>query len=341
MTDVIVLGAGPAGCTAAKILAESGRQVLLIERCALPRYKSCSGVLIAKTLELVRRYFGEDVPRSAQCTPTDNRGMIFTDDRGGEYRFEQPGLNVWRGPFDGWLAEKAVSCGAKVREKISAVSCAAQPDSIAVTLSGTETYTETARYVLNCEGVSGSLRRKQCGDVEHIVTFQTFNQGRIDLDPHYFYAYLQPELSEYDAWFNVKDDLMILGVAVKEAERIPHFYRRFLAYMEERHGLRIERQTKAEKWLMPRVLPGCPVVYGSGRLLYAGEAAGFLNPMGEGISAAMESGFHAANAVLRHFDDPEAALEDYRRETADLKIYMERQWRFVASMAGTFTEMKG
>lgn len=341
MTDVIVLGAGPAGCTAAKTLAENGRRVLLVERCALPRYKSCSGVLISKTLELVRRYFGEDVPLSARCTPVDNRGMVFTDDRGREYRFEQPGLNVWRGPFDHWLAKRAEACGAELREGTSAVSCAAGPDCVTVTMHGAETYTETARYALNCEGVTGSLRRKQFGDTENITTFQTFNRGSINLDPHYFYAYLQPELSEYDAWFNVKDDLLILGVAVREAGRIPHFYRRFLTYMGERHGLRIERQTKAEKWLMPRVLPGCPVVYGDGRLLYAGETAGFLNPMGEGISAAMESGFHAANAILRYFENPEAVLEDYRQGTAELKTYMERQWRFVAGMAGTFAEMRG
>ena len=33
MYDVIVIGAGPAGCTAARTLAERGRRVLLVERC--------------------------------------------------------------------------------------------------------------------------------------------------------------------------------------------------------------------------------------------------------------------------------------------------------------------
>lgn len=107
MYDVIVVGAGPAGCTAAKALAEKGHKVLLVEKFKLPRYKSCSGVLIKKSMELMRTYFGEDVPESAMCTPTENRGMIFTDDKGKEYRFEQEGLNVWRSHFDGWLAGKA------------------------------------------------------------------------------------------------------------------------------------------------------------------------------------------------------------------------------------------
>ena len=80
----------------------------------MPRYKSCSGVLIKKSMELVKSYFGEDVPESAMCTPTENKGMIFTNDAGKEYRFEQEGLNVWRSHFDGCLAGKAKESGVEV-----------------------------------------------------------------------------------------------------------------------------------------------------------------------------------------------------------------------------------
>ncbi len=46
MYDVIMVGAGTAGCTASKVLAEKGYKVLLAEKFKMPRYKSCSGVLI-------------------------------------------------------------------------------------------------------------------------------------------------------------------------------------------------------------------------------------------------------------------------------------------------------
>lgn len=341
MYDVIVIGAGPAGCTAAKALAEQEKSVLLIEKFRMPRYKSCSGILIKKSMELVKSYFGEAVPESALCTPKENRGMIFTDDKGKEYRFEQEGLNVWRSGFDGWLAEKAGESGVEIRDGVAALSCKEQDGMVEVSLHGEKTYTEKARYVIDCEGVVGTLKRRIVGqstakDYGYITTFQTFNEGSIALDPHYFYAYLQPELSEYDAWFNVKDDLLVLGVSVKDRNRIAQYYERFFAYMVERHHLRIDRQAKEEKWLMPRIHPGCPVDHGIGRILFAGEIAGFLNPMGEGISAGMESGHCAACAVVRYFDDPAAVREAYRNGTDNLKSYMQRQWSLVGGMADTF-----
>ncbi len=158
------------------------------------------------------------------------------------------------------------------------------------------------------------LRKK-----DFITTFQTFNQGTIQLDPHYFYAYLQPELSEYDAWFNVKDEMLVLGVSVKDTRRLEHFYQRFISYMETHHGLQTEQQAKSEKWLTPHIRPGCPITYGRSRVLFAGEIAGFLNPMDGGISAGMESVYCAALAIVNHFDSLDMIYADYQQDTQQLK----------------------
>ena len=95
--------------------------------------------------------------------------------------------------------------------------------------------------------------------------------------------------------------------------------------MREHHRLHIEKQIKTDRWLMPHILPGCNIDYGVGRVLFAGEIAGFLNPMGEGISAGMESGYCAAHAIMNHFDALDMIYSEYQQNTQHLKSFMERQ----------------
>ena len=68
--------------------------------------------------------------------------------------------------------------------------------------------------------------------------------------------------------------------------------------------------------------PGCSVTYGQGRVLFAGEIAEFLNPMGEGISAGMESGYCVAQAIANHFD----ALNMIYRLPLDLLHHARMEW---------------
>lgn len=338
MYDVIVAGAGPAGSAAAKTLADRGLRVLLAERAALPRYKSCSGMLIQKALRLTESCFGRPVPPSVACAPAENHGMILTDAHGREYAFPQMGLNVWRSSYDAWLAGLAAESGAELRPACAVLSARCREESVTVTFR--DGRREEARYVVSCGGAADGLRLRLQGHAPPAVrTYQVFYEGQIRLDPHYFYAWLAPELSDYDAWFNVKDHLLVLGVSAMDHRRLPDFHRRFLAELRDRHGLELGRARREDSWLMPRVRPGCPLDLGAGRVLFAGESAGFLNPMGEGVSGAIESGRAAALALSAHLEDPPAALEAYRAGTEALHAYMKRQWRLTAALSERFREM--
>ena len=339
--DIIIVGAGPTGATCAKILAENSFSVLVVEKCKLPRYKSCSGMIIAKTVGLVKEYFSTEIPDSVKCTPYDNYGMVFVNDEGKEYKFEQRGLNVWRSEFDNFLLSKAIEKGAELIDGASVISCVNLDDCVEVTFSDKGIGKKRAKYIIDCEGAMGSVKRSilNC-DKDYIITYQAFYEGNIKLDPHYFYAYLQPQFSEYDAWFNVKDDMLVLGVAVEDISKIKEYNDNFIRYMQEKHDLIIYKKLKEEKWIMPRVCPNYNMDYGIGRVLFAGEVAGFLNPMGEGISCGMESGYYCAKAVIDNFQDSQKVLTAYQHNTSNLKAYMQRQWHLVSIMSKRFSDMR-
>lgn len=341
MYDIIVIGAGPSGSTAAKFLAEAGYSVLILERMNFPRYKSCSGCLIKKSMDLVKQYYAMNVPEEVTCSPAENKGMFFIDDKGKVYDFSQPGMNVWRSSFDHWLAKQAVKKGAILWDNAPVLDCNDNSEFVSVTVGGKHKQQLQAKYVIDCEGITGTIKTKILGrKTPHVTTYQTFNIGSIDLDPHYFYAYLQPELSEYDAWFNIKDDMLVLGVTVKNPQNVHKYYNAFIDYMKFQHNLTITQQVKEDKWLLPHILPGCPIDYGKGRIFFAGEIAGWLNPMGEGISCGMQSAYHLANALINNFEDPEAIEHAYRKNSTNLHEYMIQQWSLTGSLATTFKEMK-
>lgn len=339
MYDLIVVGAGPAGAAAAKFAAEADLKVLLLEKMKMPREKSCSGFLIQKSVQFIRRHYGE-MPENVFCRPENTGGFILTNDGGEEFRFESPGLNIWRGAFDGWLAKKAEEAGADIRDESFVKNIENTGDTVNVCLNDGAVF--QAKYAVLCEGAAGNLKSKITGRKERkIITYQTFCRGSIRLDPKFFYAYLQAEFSEYDAWINFKDEFIIFGVAVENAENIQLCHRKFTSFLKAEHGLRIDEIVKEEKWLMPKILPECRTDIGCGRILFAGEAAGFLNPMGEGISSAFLTGKAAACAVKTATDEktaPERLAELYEKRIEDERRYMIRQWKLTGSLSGRFAQ---
>ncbi|AJQ25611.1 NAD(P)/FAD-dependent oxidoreductase [Pelosinus fermentans] len=342
MYDVIVIGAGPAGCMAAKRLARTGYKVLLVEKMQVPREKSCSGILIERSIDLVESEFGK-IPDTVLCSPSITKGIIIYNEENLSFKFESKGLNIWRSAFDHWLTLQVIDNGVEFRPSTLALSCEEKEKYVAVHLKGDTKYYENAKAVIVCDG-AGSVIKKSLLNVlsRNIITYQTFCKGTIDLDDKFFHAFLHSQFSEHDAWVNVKDDFLIFGVCVKDVNKIESYYAQFLSFLISTYNAKIQSCSKKERWIIPEVETDCPLDLGRGRVLFAGESANFLNPMGEGVSSALVSGCAASEAIKQIYVqgkdiDGQALLSVYEKNILQEKERMIRQWDLLAGISPKFS----
>ena len=107
--DVVIVGGGPSGATAACDLAKAGFKVLLLDRAG--RIKPCGGAVPPRLLE------DFDVPQSLLVARARSARMIAPSDRKVDMPVGEIGYvgMVDRDVFDEWLRERASRAGARRR----------------------------------------------------------------------------------------------------------------------------------------------------------------------------------------------------------------------------------
>ncbi|MEU4793176.1 geranylgeranyl reductase family protein [Micromonospora tulbaghiae] len=300
--DLVVVGGGPAGLSAAHAAARAGVRTLVVERATHPRYKTCGGGLIGASLaEIDDRVEVPAHDRVDRVTFTRDGRRAFTR------RHPAPLVTmIRREEFDDRLRAAAVTAGAQVREGVAVRAIEQDPDEVRLRLAGGETV--RARAVIGADGSSGVT-------VRHVgVRFRQVDlglelelpvdgaerdrwRGRVLLD-------WGPLPGSY-AWVFPKGDRLTVGVisARGDGERTRAYLRDFT----DRLGLSGVTPEHDSGHLTRCRTGDSPLRHG--RVLVAGDAAGLLEPWSrEGISYALRSGRLAGEAVAA------GDLDAYARE---------------------------
>ena len=334
--DAVIVGAGPAGAAAAKELVASGYRVLVVEKKKLPRYKVCSGLVMERAQDLLIESFGEP-PEDVFCKPDFLTGArLSISGKVMDLPLGKPRIyNVWRAAFDNWLIRQS---GADVLESHRLVAMTQSENKVEATIQswGGETRQIEARYLIGADGGRSRTRRLLDPGFEQKIGYSTFVQlycsATIDLDPKYYYMIFDPSLSAFYNWLHVKDESLVYGVGAHAGGLIPRCIGESTDYLEKRFGLKVEAIKRKTGCLVSSMAVSGTFHLGRGRVLLAGEAAGYVNVFGEGISSALATGRLAARAILEAEASSRNALSLYTSFSEREQKMTTKSWEMTKGM---------
>jgi geranylgeranyl diphosphate/geranylgeranyl-bacteriochlorophyllide a reductase len=299
--DVIVVGGGPAGATAATDLAQSGRSVLLLDKAG--RIKPCGGAIPPR---LIRDF---DIPLSLLVARASSARMISPSDNQVDMPIEGGFVGmVDREHFDEWLRERAVAHGAErrngsfdrfERDADGRVTLYYRPKGAA---KSDDLVAVRATSIIGADGARSKVARQSVKGADKIPCVFAYHeiiksppvQQAADYDATRADVYYQGKLSpDFYAWVFPHGEHASIGVG---SANKGFSLKGAVSDLRAATGLDKAETVRVE---------GAPIPlkplkrWDDGRnVVLAGDSSGVVAPAsGEGIYYAMLGGRHAAEAV--------------------------------------------
>ena len=290
--DASVVGAGPAGSTAARELAAAGARVLVVDRAEFPRYKACGGGIPLRTERLLPFPIDSVVEDSVSRLEVANLGRNrFVRDSGTPFAHM-----VMRERFDALLLEQAEKAGAKFRPG-TAIRGIDRDGMVTVRADGFEA---KAPFLVCADGAHSPVGRMAGlgGDIAECAAWEV----EVRAPSQKLGAYKATSLIELGyhpwgyAWLFPKREVLSIGIVLPKGQAGE--MKRHTQTFIDRLGLGASEVdiSRGHKIRFRRANERIA----EGNVLLAGDAAGLADEFTEeGIYYAIESGRIAARNVLR------------------------------------------
>jgi geranylgeranyl reductase family protein len=329
--EALVVGAGPAGATAARALALAGVTVRLLDRSKFPRSKPCGGGI---SLRLLQRF--SYLEQALTRIPTHRVSRMHLEGPDGDstviHSHVPAALMIRRVEFDALLVDLAREAGAAVIEGVDVV--AASQDATGVTLTSRDGRTFAAPVVIAADGVHSVVARRLglnrgWRDTSIALDMMEESPRRTlrDVDPSTMWvAYGVNGGPGYGYIFPKRDHVNVgIGYVLNHYRRAvdAHPYEVQRTFVGKLRGRGLVEGESVRAHFTPFLIPvGGPLRRpGRGRVILAGDAGGFVNGFtAEGIYYAMVSGELAAKSVVASARAGIASLARRYRRAVDHEI---------------------
>lgn len=347
--QAIVVGAGPAGSSAALTMALAGLDVALVERGTFPGEKNMFGGLLHRmtSLEEVFPDFWERAPLERHVVKkgvtfmTGDSSFSTTIEAGNFDRPPYNGYTVFRPRFDRWLAEEAVKAGATLITRATVDELVMSNGSISGVTILDRKGTINAPVVVAADGVlsfvaqKAGLRRPSFDPAQMAVGVKALiDMPREVIDDRFGLVRDQGFANEFvgctegvrgGGCFYTNYDSLSVGLvfhlaSLRTSGKTP--YDLLNAFMEQPQVAKMVRGGKLQEYSAHVIPEGgydmIPELVGDG-ILVTGDAAALCNATGlnlEGINLASHSGVLAGRAVIAAHqagDFSKRGLEVYRK----------------------------
>ena len=323
-TDVIVVGAGPAGSLAAYILASQGIQVTILEKTLFPRYKVCGGGLTHKILNEIPFDLSPVIESTIHSFRFSHKyHNVFT-----RHSIDPLMYCTMRGNLDAFLLQKAVDTGAKVRMGEQVISFL--QDGSGVTVSTKEKSFHT-RLLIGAEGASGIVSRM--AGLRDAVEMGLAWEAEVTADPEDLERFSGTVFLDWGtlpggyAWVFPKKDHFSIGVggpAALSKVMMPYYHRFLLSlgqtpssiHHSQSSVIRFHETLSMQSWPIP--VRTRKSLFHQGFVVVVGDAAGLGDPLtGEGIYYAIRSGKLAAGTCSEFLSGKINSMDIYSKKIND------------------------
>lgn len=322
-TDVLVVGAGPAGTAAAITLARAGRRVTVIDKATFPRDKCCGDGLTTGALRVLEE-LGFRPSATPSFRPVDAAWVRSPSGRTVRFGFPEGrglyGAVVPRVELDASLVDLARAAGATVLEGEALAHAADEGDHVTVTGSSGRTWRAAA--VVGADGMWSPLRKAlglaTPGYLGEWHAFRQYVTGVTGDGTEKLWVWFEPDLLPGYAWsFPLPGGRANVGFGVLRdgTRRVQDMKHEWADLLERPHvratlGPDAKLEDRHLAWPIPARVDR--TVAGRGRALFVGDAVAATDPLtGEGIGQALLSGVAAGRALAATSSAPEA-LRRYR-----------------------------